>query len=87
MRTAKTDQTGQMPRLILVYSARTCSFVGFVMRQLMLWTCFSTCINSALAFQVFRRIQQQAGFIEFSMQNFDEARELLKNGQVDIREV
>ena len=40
-----------------------------------------------LCFQIFRRIQQQAGFIEFSMQNFDEARELLKNGQVDIREV
>ena len=40
-----------------------------------------------LCFQIFRRIQQQAGFIEFSMQNFDEASELLKNGQVDIREV
>ena len=29
-RTAKTDQTGRMPRLIRVFSRRTCSFVGFV---------------------------------------------------------
>ena len=36
---------------------------------------------------MFRRIQQQAAFIEFSLQNFDEARELFKSGQVDIREV
>ena len=40
-----------------------------------------------ILFQVFRRIQQQAAFIEFSLQNFDEARELFKSGQVDIREV
>ena len=34
MRTAKTDQTGQMPRLICVFAGRTCHFVGFVMRGL-----------------------------------------------------
>ena len=27
---AKTDQTGQMPRLIRVFAGRTCHFVGFV---------------------------------------------------------
>ena len=44
-------------------------------------------MNPGFLFQVFRRIQQQAAFIEFSLQNFDEARELFKSGQVDIREV
>ena len=44
MQTAKTDQTGQMPRLILVFAGRICHFVGFVMRQLILcgftfWEC------------------------------------------------
>ena len=34
MRTAKTDQTGWMPRLIWVFAGRTGYFVGFVMRQL-----------------------------------------------------
>ena len=34
MRTAKTDQTGWMPRLIPVFAGRTCHFVGSVMRQL-----------------------------------------------------
>ena len=29
-----SDQTGQMPRLIWVFSGRTCHFVGFVMRRL-----------------------------------------------------
>ena len=29
-----SDQTGRMPRLILVYAGRTCHFVGFVMRRL-----------------------------------------------------
>ena len=33
MRTAKTDQTGRMPRLI-VFAGRTCHFIGFVMRRL-----------------------------------------------------
>ena len=33
-RTAKTDQTGRMPRLIRVFAWRTCHFVGFVMRRL-----------------------------------------------------
>ena len=32
--TAKTDQTGWMPRLIWVFAGRICHFVGFVMRQL-----------------------------------------------------
>ena len=34
MWTAKTDQTGRMPRFIWVFAGRTCHFVGFVMRQL-----------------------------------------------------
>ena len=34
MLTAKTDQTGRMPRLIWVFIGRTCHFVGFVMRRL-----------------------------------------------------
>ena len=29
-----SDQTGRMPRLILVFAGRTCHFVGFVMRRL-----------------------------------------------------
>ncbi|KAL5007714.1 hypothetical protein ScPMuIL_016520 [Solemya velum] len=37
--------------------------------------------------RIFRRIQQQAGFIQFSQQHFDEALELFKNGEVDVREV
>ena len=36
MRTAKTDQTVRMPRLIWVFAGRTCHFVGFVMRRLKL---------------------------------------------------
>ena len=34
MWTAKTDQTGRMPRLIWDFARRTCHFVGFVMRWL-----------------------------------------------------
>ena len=32
------DQTGRMPRLIWVFAGRTCHFVGFVMRRLILWS-------------------------------------------------
>ena len=39
MRTATTDQTGRLPRLIRVFTGRTCHFVGFVMRLLI---CLST---------------------------------------------
>ena len=39
MRTAKTDQTGRMPRLIRVFAGRTCQFVGFVMRRLNYVSC------------------------------------------------
>ena len=35
MRTAKTDQTGWMPRLICVFAERNGHFVGFEMRRLM----------------------------------------------------
>ncbi|KAH3886109.1 transforming growth factor-beta receptor-associated protein 1-like [Dreissena polymorpha] len=35
----------------------------------------------------FKRIQQQAAFIEFSRRNLAEAQELFKNGQVDVREL
>ena len=31
-----SDQTGRMPRLIRVFAGRTCDFVGFVMRRLIL---------------------------------------------------
>ena len=34
MRTAKTDQTGRMPRLICDFAGRTCHLVGFVVLQL-----------------------------------------------------
>ena len=34
MRTAKTDQTRRVPRLIWVFAGRTCHFVGLVMRWL-----------------------------------------------------
>ena len=40
MRTAKTDQTGQMPRLICVFLLRISHFVGFVMRLLRYWMKF-----------------------------------------------
>ena len=33
-RTAKTDHTGRMPRLICVFAGHTSHFVGFVMRRL-----------------------------------------------------
>ena len=32
-----SDQIGRMPRLIWVFAGRTCSFVGFVMRWLILY--------------------------------------------------
>ena len=32
-----SDQTGQMPRLIWVFAGRTCHFVGFVTRRLIVW--------------------------------------------------
>ena len=35
MRTAKTDQSGRMHRLICVFAGRHGHFVGFVMRRLM----------------------------------------------------
>lgn len=37
--------------------------------------------------KMFRRIQQQAGFIEFAQLNFDEARNLFRSGQLDSREL
>ena len=40
MRTAKTDQTGQMPRLICVFLLRISHFVGFVLRLLTYWMKF-----------------------------------------------
>ena len=40
MRTAKTDQTGQMPRLVCVFLLRISHFVGFVMRLLTYWMKF-----------------------------------------------
>ena len=33
MRTAKTDQTGQMPRLIWIFTGHTCYFVGFIIHH------------------------------------------------------
>ena len=40
MGTAKTDQTGRMPRLIGVFAGRTCHIVGFVVTRLTLQTVF-----------------------------------------------
>lgn len=37
--------------------------------------------------KMYRRIEQQAGFIEFAQLNFDEARDLFAQGQLDVREV
>ncbi|KAK6191375.1 hypothetical protein SNE40_003084 [Patella caerulea] len=37
--------------------------------------------------KIYKRIQQQAGFIEFSQQHFDEAQKLFLNGEVDVREI
>ncbi|WAR03136.1 TGFA1-like protein, partial [Mya arenaria] len=37
--------------------------------------------------KIFKRIQQQAAFIEFSQRNFDDVQDLFKNGEVDVREV
>ena len=34
MRAVKTDQAGQMPRQILVFTGHTCHFVGFVLLRL-----------------------------------------------------
>ena len=36
---------------------------------------------------MYRSIQLQAGFIQFSQCNFDEARDLFHSGQLDMREV
>ena len=36
---------------------------------------------------MYRRIEQQAGFIEFAQLHFDEARDLFIQGQLDAREV
>ncbi|XP_062566210.1 transforming growth factor-beta receptor-associated protein 1-like [Saccostrea cucullata] len=37
--------------------------------------------------KIYKRFQQQAAFIEFSQQNFEEALELFKSGETDVREV
>ena len=36
-----SDQTGRMPRLILVFAGRTCHFVGFVLKRLICNSIFS----------------------------------------------
>ena len=36
---------------------------------------------------MYQRIQLQAGFIEFSEMNFDEAQKLFHAGRLDVREV
>ena len=43
-----TDQTGRMPRLILVFTGRTGHFVGFVMRRLICSLCVKV-INGLFA--------------------------------------
>ena len=43
--TAKTDQTGRMPRLIWVFAGRTGRFVGFVMLWLISVWRLSDCVN------------------------------------------
>ncbi|KAK3103798.1 hypothetical protein FSP39_021971 [Pinctada imbricata] len=37
--------------------------------------------------KIYKRLQQQAAFIEFSQQHFEEAEDLFKAGQLDVREV
>ena len=36
----ESDRTGRMPRMIWVFAGRTCRFVGFVTRRLILWNTF-----------------------------------------------
>lgn len=43
--------------------------------------------NKTEHFQIYKRFQQQAAFIEFSQQKFEEALELFKSGETDAREV
>ena len=49
LRTAKTDQSGRMPRLIWVSAGRTCHFVGFVMRRLECY-CYICCSRSSVVY-------------------------------------
>lgn len=50
--------------------------------------CVIGCLDLAnFVFQMFKRIQQQAAFIEFSQQHFDEAGQLFRESGVDVREV
>ena len=46
-----SDQTGRMPRLIWVFAGRTCHFVGFVMRRLILSVHIQPWQNSLLMHQ------------------------------------
>ena len=45
MQTAKTDQTGKMPRMIGVFTGRRVHFVGFTMCRL-IKNVFSVCVIS-----------------------------------------
>lgn len=50
-------------------------------------TCSLMLLNHNKHFQIYKRFQQQAAFIEFSQQKFEEALELFKSGETDAREV
>ena len=52
-----SDQTGRMPRLIWVFAGRTCHFVGFVMRRLIL------CFVSAFCLSIYRCQDISWGFL------------------------
>lgn len=48
---------------------------------------FSSDVKLVSVFQIFRRIQLQAGFIELLQLKFQEAKELFMEGGLDVREV
>ena len=58
MRTAKTDQTGQMPRLIWVFTGSIYHFAGFVMKRLI--SCNASFFEMHFRFQLLLCIMHQS---------------------------
>ena len=63
MRTAKTDQTGRLPRLIWVFAGRTCHIVGFVM----MWLIYRSRNNCGF-FSLYSAFWRELGPINFLSQ-------------------
>ena len=66
-----SDQTGRMPRLIWVFAGRTCHFVGFVMRRLIL--CLEIIYSSNLTFSwlIFTKYLLRQCYHHFSTSHFN----------------